>query len=353
MKNTLGQSVPINRSAWVVSPRHSKSYQKGGGIRVHVGSVQGIDTIRIFAQPITAGCIDTAKFTITLIDGLYVEITTAEDLCFNKFLVNWGDNQNAFLNAVTPGDPIASHTYERPGNYDITLTAYTPDTENSTMAVDVLWDLNYDGNRYVPFSFASNADCWGLYSVDPYDFWLEEPSRQSWYAARYLLSFPIWAYWQTRARFNVDLSVFAGHPSLTTGKCFMYMQGAFTAYIAYDDDAASKPRMHYYSGSDMGMTMFESKDVPYTTFQEIGSMVDNTTPMVPTTFGLLDQYQSEPAIAPPPILPDPLGQSDWDVNFRWSGWKQWDFLSIPSGNVKVLLQPYDEIRTKILPVTVA
>ncbi len=63
LKNVLGD-IPINRQNWVV----------GGdrGVFVHVHSVIGIDTIRIFVkQPEIVGCLDSAQFTFTILACVY------------------------------------------------------------------------------------------------------------------------------------------------------------------------------------------------------------------------------------------------------------------------------------------
>lgn len=316
LKNVLGQSVPINKSAWVVPPRHSQGYKKPGGIFVHVKTVQGIDTIRIFAQPIIeVGCLDSAKYQF-VVTGLDVEFTPDIELCFGKYHWDFGDNQYAFT--AVQGNPY-THTYTRPGTYSVKLTAYETDPLNTDSEdIEVTYEDYHGsmGDRTWPSSFNSHAEAY----ANTFALGWEPGVPFSLYEARYVEvpGLPFLNNWTVMlARdvgFGVPFSQIASNPSVVSGKAFVYIWGDWTAYTSNDDDGASKPFVSVLSGSNPGMTTYEKKDSSSDSM--IATMVDITEPLVDSIYAILDQSD----IFPPAIMPDPQTMTPGLFFDSWSGW---------------------------------
>lgn len=297
LKNALGD-IPINQCNWVV-----------GGDRavfVHVRSVVGIDRIRIFVkQPKEEGCLDSAAFTFTT-TGLTVFLTPDPILCRAGTFWDFGDNQ---YKRGTLGQGTISHTYERAGTYSVKLISYTVDTVDSLPDLEVTNNGTTDMWKSSSFGF-SWAACHANYITKTFS--TSAISGGSEYYGKKTGAF--YNIFEQKDSYLLPLLTWDGEAALATGRVIAYLTGAFTSYIAYDDDGASKPIGDTISGSNLGTTAFELATDPVGT--NIATLIDHTQPMVDTVITLQDQSATDPSAQ----LPDPATMADQPDSNKYSGW---------------------------------
>lgn len=305
-------------------------------VEVTVSSHFGTDHIRIYALK-EKGVTCETEFTFA-IDGNTVTFTPGDNPCFAGNFWEFGDNQYQFAAAATE----ITHFYERPGSFTATLHNYKVDfagffgtiTANNTLLSD----------KGAIFSLVSNADCYSTFSALTFggiarDF--------SFYNARFNAN--IWRYVHARSSFDIPLSNVAldsnAVNALNSNKAWLYMSGGdFQSYFSYDDDGASKPVAHAYSGTNAGLVPFESRQ----TVQSTISLLDPSASLVDSQVGMWDQ--STPGVDPPNILPDPAGMAIQPSGSRFSGWEGRRILT--SNPMKLQLTAFSEKKSLSKAVTI-
>jgi hypothetical protein len=294
----------------------NQAFKPVRGILVHVRSVNNNDFIRIYATQEKESC--KAEFTFE-ITGSFVFFTPGNNLCFKRLLWDWGDGQYTFQDTAAP----IAHTYERTGNYTVTLHNYTLDPTVASVYGNVTQDVlhAWSGTTSIGFSFVSNAHSYS-------EFLFNNPTNPPYFGSipnsRYHTGhidsgLAIWRHENTNLVFDVPLSNIsadtAAMVAINEGRAWIWIFGTFCSYISYDDDGASKPIIHSFLGSDLGATPWEAA-TPTTRVTML-----NPTSLVDTKASVWDQ--STLGIWPPSILPDPALMSLYDVpaNERRSGWQ--------------------------------
>jgi hypothetical protein len=324
LKNTLGD-IPINQSNWVV-----------GGDRavfIQIQSVIDIDRIRIFVkQPKEEGCLDSAVFTITT-SGLTGFFTPDENLCRAGTFWSFGDNQ---YKKGTLGQGTISHTYERPGTYNVKLISYAISTASPVPELTVTSNIAASTVKDAASSLVSWAACYADYTTKT--FYSSNSTGSGYYGTSVLIFNNMYEF---KEAFLIPLSAWAGNPVIASGKVITYITGRYTSYTAYDDDGGSKPVSEPISGSDLGITAFESPIEPVGL--TIASLIDHTQPLVDSIVTFQDQSATDPAA----ILPDAAAHSS-----NTSGWQS-RRVDISASLRRVTAIQYESKKELTKPVTVA